>query len=187
MIGLRWTAVALVCFLPPRLLACSCITPPLKYAYKRAASVFVGQVLSTEETAGELVARFAVIETFKSEPKVGQEVLVHTSLWGETCGITFVVGEQYIVQTSRYDERDVLQTDMCTHTQPLHTARGEKAVRLLRSRAWWWRSPLSYPGRYPIWTWYYDIFSAAPTPVESCEDPAPRMMTAVAHNAFREL
>jgi hypothetical protein len=149
-----WKAVVLTCLLSPSLLACTCVTPPLKYEYKRAHSIFVGKVLSTNESNGEFVTRFAVIETFKSEPKTGQEVIVHSGLWGDTCGYDFRIGDSYIVQTSRDPERGVPQTGMCTHTQPRHTARGEKAVRLLRSRAWWWRSPLSYPGRYPILAWY---------------------------------
>lgn len=138
--------------------ACSCVIGPIKYAFKRSAVMFVGEV--THVTAGNqfgpTLATMTVRESFKGSHRVGSEVVIRTSPWGETCGLNFEAGH-YLVEAT-IDERGQLEASLCSHTRSLHGEQTMKEVELLRARAWWWRLPFSYPGRYPIVMWYLRHF-----------------------------
>jgi hypothetical protein len=146
---------ATVLLIAPAAFGCVCVTPPLKYAFKKSTYMFVGRVNKVETGPGiRVTATVDVDETFRGQ--LGPVVQIQTS--SEGCGVFFEVGKKYFVD-ARTDETDRVSTtaSLCSATTEW-TAGGEEKARLVRSRRWWWRLPFSYPGRYPIHAWYYRHF-----------------------------
>jgi hypothetical protein len=115
---MRYFVILLVLSTAPRLHACSCASGPLKYAFKRSAAVFVGEVsrVVPGDQSRPTTATLTIGESFKGPYPVGHEVVVRTSPWGETCGVHFEPGP-YLVQAAR-DEHGQLQASLCGHTFP---------------------------------------------------------------------
>jgi hypothetical protein len=114
--------------------ACTCVMAEPKTAFKRSATVFFGEVLSYDGA----VARIRVVEGFK-EAKGTIEVFTGSD--GAACGYggALTAGSRHLIYANRVNGR--LETNVCTRTKPESGAACD--LRYLRSRAVWWRSPLS--------------------------------------------
>ena len=114
--------------------ACTCVMTDPKTAFKRSAMVFFGEVLAYDG----VVARMRVVEGFK-EAKGTIEIFTGTD--GAACGYgsALTAGSRHLIYANRVNGR--LETSVCTRTKPESVA--ECDLRYLRSRASWWRSPLS--------------------------------------------
>jgi hypothetical protein len=118
---------------PAPLYACTCITVPPKTAFKQAEAVFLGEVLSYEDT----VARMRVVEWFKG-PK--ENVEVTTGRDSASCGYGgLAVGSRHLVYAQRFEGQ--LLVSLCSRSRAETHAACD--LRYLRSRSAWWRSPLS--------------------------------------------
>lgn len=118
-------------------LACSCITRDPKTTFKNAAAVFLGEVVEYDGT----VARLRVLEAFKN---VGRDevVEVRTGEDGASCGYgaALTPGSRHLLYA--YDAGGHLGVSICNRSRPEKEA-AACDLPLLRSRAGWWRSPLS--------------------------------------------
>ena len=129
------TSIAVVA-LAQEALACVCMTPTPKDAFKGSGAVFVGQVLSYDGH----VAMVQALEVFKGDvPSVSR---VYTSDDGGICGYGSVlnVGSTHLFYTGQIKDGGV-GVSSCGRTKPIERATCD--LRLLRRRAWWWRSHVS--------------------------------------------
>ena len=140
----------------PVALACTCVNPPLKYSYKDAQLMFAGRAVDVQISNGiELVAIFEVEQWLRGN--LGRKVAVHSTTDGSACGFYFRQGEKYFVHAFREAPEGVVGTMLCGHTAAWEP-RGKQMAQLIKSWGWWWRLPLSYPGRYPLRMWYFRHF-----------------------------
>src|SRR2546422_8775099 len=120
-------------------LACSCGISG-KCDIPGADVIFLGRVASKQVASGctpdgicssavSASVRFDVLENFGGAN--APQLEVETTEGCCACGITFSVGETYVVFANRYQEQ--LQTNTCTATQPAATATA--LIRQLRARA----------------------------------------------------
>jgi hypothetical protein len=114
-----------------RAAACSCITSQPKTAFKQADAVFLGEV--TSEADG--VAAMRVLEWFKGPRTDTIEV---NAMPGSTCAYGMLSpGSRHLV----YAFGPAMEISVCSRSIPVERAQCD--LRFLRSRASWWRSPLS--------------------------------------------
>ena len=115
--------------------ACVCIDLGPKTSFKGATVVFLGEVV--EDSNG--VIRLRVLERFKGA--AGESVEVST-LRETSCsyGGATPPGSRHLIYGWR-EEGGMLSAGQCSRSAP--EARAACDLRYLRSRAWWWRSPLS--------------------------------------------
>jgi hypothetical protein len=119
--------------------ACSCIIADSpKTAFQEAKAVFLGEVLSY----GEDVATVRVIERFKGVDHEQVELVTRED--GAACGYGDLLELQSRHLFYAYDHAGglpFLEVSACSRTTGEDHA--ECDLRYLRSRAAWWRSPLS--------------------------------------------
>ena len=135
----------LVLFAVPASLACSCATPPPKWAFKASRAVFVGTVLSGDGL--NTTAELRVTEAFKGV-RAGAVVRIDSP---GMCGVLFRVGQTYLVQIYyRCSEAGQPETDntsfyasYCSYTHTVDAPGWSKALHAFRKYAAWWRSPIS--------------------------------------------
>jgi hypothetical protein len=122
------SSIALLFFSCAPTLACSCGISG-KCDIPGADVVFLGRVASKqvanrctpEGICSSVVSasvRFEVLENYRSANV--PQLQVDTTEGCCACGITFIVGETYLVFANRYEEK--LETSTCTATQPAATA-----------------------------------------------------------------
>ncbi|HEX6087768.1 MAG TPA: hypothetical protein VF266_24770 [Thermoanaerobaculia bacterium] len=117
---------------PHTLHACTCLVSEPKSEFKSATAVFAGEVLESADG----VVRLRVLERFKGAQSQVVEVQNNVS----TCeygGLT--PGSQHLIYA--HEHLGSLTVSICTRSRPLE--RAECDLGYLRSRAAWWRSPLS--------------------------------------------
>lgn len=119
------------------LAACSCITTDPKTSFKRSAAVFTGEVISYDGR----VAAMRVIEPFKGADRAATLEIV-SGEDGAACGYGGVLtpGSRHLIYAYR-ETGGWLAVSLCSRS-----ALGERStcdLRYLRTRAGWWRSPLS--------------------------------------------
>lgn len=116
--------------------ACSCVVRDPKTVFKNADAVFIGEVISEHET-GDVLVR--VVERFKG-PATGEEVdlrmyrMSSCAYPGET-----PPGSRHLIYG--FEDNLLLGAGQCSRSAP--EGRAACDLRYLRSRAGWWRSPLS--------------------------------------------
>lgn len=127
-------------------IACSCATDVPKRTFQRAAAVFVGRVVAIDPQGP---ARIEVIEAFKGT-RAG-ETLELGYFFDSMCryGID-QSGSEHLIYATPYPDSGGLSTSQCSRSSRLENAGCD--LRYLRSRAWWWRIPLS---RVKLWTRNY--------------------------------
>jgi len=142
---LATTALLLIMFMAPAILACECVLSPPKRTFKRSRAVFVATLLSGDGLT--TTAEMRVTEAFKGV-RVG--TVVRIGAFG-SCGILFRAGRTYLVQI-RYGCSETRPPDpggpdfyaeMCSYTHPVDDPEFSKALHAFRRYAAWWRSPLS--------------------------------------------
>ena len=129
---LALTALLALLAAPQALQACTCVVPEPKSAFKSATVVFLGEVI---ESADGMV-RLRPLERFKGARTEVVELQNNIS----TCeygGLT--PRSQHLIYA--FEHLGALTVSICTRSRPLE--RAECDLRYLRSRAAWWRSPLS--------------------------------------------
>jgi hypothetical protein len=103
-------------------IACSCLASPGPCAeFARADTVFVGRVVSFNQTASRTIeagrtAQFAVERSFKGLSVTQKTVEVKTGSGGGDCGFDFKPGQRYLVFAHR--SSGSLVTSICSYTQP---------------------------------------------------------------------
>ncbi|PYU24972.1 MAG: hypothetical protein DMG32_12840 [Acidobacteria bacterium] len=133
------SSIALLFFSCAPTLACSCGISG-KCDIPGADVVFLGRVASKqvanrctpEGICSSVVSasvRFEALENYRSANV--PQLQVDTTEGCCACGITFIVGETYLVFANRYEEK--LETSTCTATQPAATATA--LIRQLRTTA----------------------------------------------------
>jgi len=114
--------------------ACVCLFSDPKTAFKQSHVVFLGEVIADGD-----VTRMRVLETFKGTDAETIDVstlrMTSCAYAGETAP-----GSRHLIYGWR-DENGQLSASACSRSAP--EARAACDLRYLRSRAWWWRSPLS--------------------------------------------
>ena len=113
--------------------ACSCIPPaPAIESLERAAAVFSGKVIQTEETHPPDATVLPVVEVTFQVSQVwkgssDETLMITTLLAGATCGLGgfFQAGEEYVVYASGLDDR--LTASLCSRTTHLSNAREDVA------------------------------------------------------------
>lgn len=102
--------------------ACSCVPPPPpNTALERAASVFVGEVVSVTASGQQKKVRLTVDERFKGE---GDElVTLLTPAESAACGRNFVKGTRYLVYAEEVE--GVLHDHLCSRTTPIEQAKDD--------------------------------------------------------------
>jgi hypothetical protein len=130
---MRLALAALLALLAaPHAHACTCIASEPKSAFKSAAAVFVGEVLESADG----VVRLRPLEWFKGKKSDVVELQNNIS----TCeygGLT--PGSQHLIYAHEHLGHRIVS--ICTRSRSLE--RADCDLRYLRSRAAWWRSPLS--------------------------------------------
>ena len=116
--------------------ACVCISSEPKTAFKNADAVFLGEVIDEDE-AGDV--RMRVLERFKGAGaevvKVGTQRMTSCSYAGAT-----PPGSRHLIYG--FDSGDgALDASQCSRSAPEERAACD--LRYVRSRAGWWRLPLS--------------------------------------------
>ena len=135
---LALTALLALLAAPQALYACLCIKVDPKTMFKRAEVVFVGEVLSYKDET----ARMRPIEWFKGTETDVVEFVSGTSSAACGYGESLVPGSRHLIYaTRRHAPRTNLEVWTCNRVRPVTHAECDLAY--LRSRAWWWRSPLS--------------------------------------------
>jgi hypothetical protein len=134
---LALTALLVLLAAPQALYACTCIAVDPKTAFKRAEAVFVGEVLSYENE----IARMRPIEWFKgTKTDVVEFVTVSSSAacgYGDRLG----PGSRHLIYAYRREPGTHPEVSSCSRSRP--ETHAECDLTYLRSRAAWWRSPLS--------------------------------------------
>jgi hypothetical protein len=94
--------------------ACSCIkNVSLSQQFSEATYVFVGRIVSTQETKSHaddprrsgVAAKFQLIETIKGNPSLLPNV--HSGYGGGDCGIPMLVGASYVFFADAHGEIDI--------------------------------------------------------------------------------
>jgi hypothetical protein len=119
--------------LAPAAFACSCITPPPKDAFKSARAVFLGKVLSYDGA----VATFEVLRNFKGAPGETFQALTSSTACGY--GQRFDFAKEHLIYAQDFGSG--IEIDLCGRSAAVHDAGCDLAY--LKSRAAWWRSPVS--------------------------------------------
>ena len=115
-----------------RVYGCECAPPYPKLAFKGSIAVFYGEVVDASHA--EVVYR--VIEHFKDS---NTQLIRVNGERGMCSYLGAVLGSRHLIWA--YGEPNHLQTGLCTRSRAERYA--ESDLKLLRHRAWWWRSPLS--------------------------------------------
>jgi len=115
---------------PPRNADCDCAKVRLDDAFCNAEFVFEGTPLrtdtiyvvggmanSSDNTIDHVVVRFQVDRQLKGNATT--KIINVTSTDRDACGFNFIVGQRYLVFTTK--ENDMLVTDRCTPTRALDT------------------------------------------------------------------
>jgi hypothetical protein len=118
---------------PTKSYACSCIyKPDPNKALEQAKAVFSGKVLEVKQEIldvdGILEYRKAVLfnveQTWKGVSQT--QVIVNTNFGGESsCGNEYKVGQIYLVFANNYDNKNTLQTSICSLTKEFSSANME--------------------------------------------------------------
>jgi hypothetical protein len=114
---------------------CVCVGFAPKTAFKGADVVFLGEVLED----GNDVIRLRVVDRYKGPAEENLEVSLLRDTSCSYGGAT-PPGSRHLIYAWR-DENGMLTASQCSRSGP--EARRACDLRYLRSRAWWWRSPLS--------------------------------------------
>lgn len=116
---------------PQALYACTCIDFGPKTSFKNAEAVFLGEVIDYDGTT----VRLRPEERFKAAKE--DVVALRTADPQLTCGYggSLTPGSRHLIYV--WGE----ELSLCSRSRPLE--RAECDLRYLRSRAGWWRSPLS--------------------------------------------
>lgn len=129
----------LIVMIATDLAACSCLVTDAKSSFKGSAAVFTGEVVSYD---GRL-ATMRVIEAFKGVDRAANVEFV-SGEDGAACGYgsALVPGSRHLIYAYR-ETGGWLAVSLCSRSGLEQHATCD--LRFLRSRAWWWRSPLSSP------------------------------------------
>jgi hypothetical protein len=114
-------AVLFAILLPGPVLACQCAPqPPPKVSAAQAVAVFVGRVLTIEDSEYGYVVTFRVVESWKGVET--REIDVLTGFGRGDCGFKFELKKSYLVYAYGQDR---LMTGVCSRTQKLKRAKGD--------------------------------------------------------------
>lgn len=127
----------LILMIATDLAACSCLITDPKSAFKRSAAVFTGEVLAYDGR----VASMRVVEPFKG-PERAATVEIVSGEDGAACGYgsALTPGSRHLIYAYR-ETGGWLAVSLCSRSALEQQATCD--LRYLRSRAGWWRSPLS--------------------------------------------
>ena len=119
---------------------CDCAAVSLKESFKCHDAVFVGRIVSGD--VFPVSAEVAVLEVFKGRLPATIEVSANFG-----CHVTLAEGGTYLFEVFKGEDGG-LQTSQCSFTRPLEEPGVNEQLRVIRRRAWWWRSFLSGWCRY---------------------------------------
>ena len=138
--------------------ACSCLNTRIKEGFKRSDLIFTGKVVdekwetTTEKISGtdkteeykRVTYTFQIIEFIKGKGFVN-EVKITTSGMGESCGMTFNIGSEYLIYSYKAEHRATpnlylisekvkpfYTTDLCTRTNELKNIKTKELKKLKR-------------------------------------------------------
>ena len=131
----------IVSALTSEVLACTCLSKETpKGAYKSAANIFTGTVLSIEQSPPyEIRITFRVLRSYKGF--VAETITVRTAFLGSECAYYFEGGKSYLVYA--YGHPNSLNTSNCSRTSPIHESQEE--IRSLGNG----RDPSKYKHKAP--------------------------------------
>lgn len=119
-------AAAVAVFAAPRRAeACSCVMPPApKVALGTASAVFTGKVVRVDPAPDkhQIVARFEVSRWWKGGGSAHTNV--STVEAGSMCGVTFAVGEEWMIYAE--GAADGLSAGLCSRTRTISEAKDDK-------------------------------------------------------------
>jgi hypothetical protein len=105
-----------------------------KTEFKSAGIVFLGEVLTSEPGLAEM----RILENFKNAP--GERITMHTPTQGSACGYWFgKPGSRHLIYG--WLDAEGPAVNLCSRSREASQANCD--LRYLRSRAAWWRFPLS--------------------------------------------
>lgn len=118
-------------------IACSCVGGGPKTSFKWADAVFEAEVVEYDADT----ARLRPLRFFKGEPV--EFIDVYTRDNSAACGYgeALTPGSRHLIYAAQHDTMPYLEVSLCGGSKPLERASCDLAY--LRSRAAWWRSPLS--------------------------------------------
>jgi len=123
--------------IPNNAYACSCVSPdPPLQSLEGSDAVFLGKVTNTEgipgvdkEFAGddEVMVTFEVSKVWKGPSD--ETLVIRTALDGSLCGLgrTFMIGEEYLVYASAFEEGSELWAGLCSRTTQISNAQEDLA------------------------------------------------------------
>jgi hypothetical protein len=126
-VALLVVAVGITLSIGPRSArACSCLDPaPVAEELGRAAAVFEGVVRRVASGRDALEVELEVVRRWKGPVSRSQVVLTPPD--EAACGVTFTVGESYLVYAGRQDDGALL-ADLCSRTKLRRTADADVAA-----------------------------------------------------------
>jgi hypothetical protein len=128
----RLTALLFAIAMTTEVAACTCLFDEPKSAFKKATGVFLGEVIEYDGTT----AKLRVIESYKGREGPVAEVITTTD--SAMCGYSGLTpGSRHLI----YLYPETREVSICGRSKPEDRAACD--LRYLRSRAAWWRSPLS--------------------------------------------
>jgi hypothetical protein len=114
---------------------CDCAGVSLKESFKCHDAVFVGRIVSGN--VFPVSAEVAVLEVFKGRLPDTIEVGANFG-----CHVSLAEGGTYLFEAFKGEDGG-LQTSQCSFTRLVEEPGTLEQLRLIRRRAWWWRSFLS--------------------------------------------
>ncbi|MEE9432149.1 MAG: hypothetical protein V3V16_13955 [Melioribacteraceae bacterium] len=137
---------------------CSCLNTRIKEGFKRSDLIFTGKVVdekwesTTEKISGtdkteeykRVTYTFHITEFIKGTESI-KEVKITTSGMGESCGMTFNMGSEYLIYSYETEHRATpnlylisekvkpfYTTDLCTRTNELKNIKPKELKKLKR-------------------------------------------------------
>lgn len=132
--SIAFSLLVLLCCLstlfPAKSYACSCANEPdPNQALEQAKAVFAGKVVEVKQEVTDIegflqkknAVLFDVERTWKGISQT--QVIVNTNFGGEdSCGNEYKVGQTYLVFANNYDNKNTLQTSICSLTKIFSSA-----------------------------------------------------------------
>lgn len=115
--------------------ACQCgERPSVKQSLAKANAVFVGKVVSVQNTCadciigGDLKVTLEVKQYWKGVNS--RTIILMAGSGTDDCGYSFKIGDSYLVYAYSGDD-SFLHTNICTRTKPIADAQSHKDIRVL--------------------------------------------------------
>lgn len=124
--------------------ACVCVTPAMKWSFKRHDIVVIGRIDEVSESRGSVYHHVKVVQALKGLGKE-EELTIRTEML-TSCGFYMPKGDERLIMAHREPDGQVV-ADPCSN--PL-SYKDPDSISLARRRAWWWRLGVSSIGWYRL-------------------------------------